>query len=195
MSEIDFRTVCFSTNNPKYSSISVMKQYILMSDCSDTNYLKEYHVQFKHKLLLENGSQLEYSNSFYEISSLSKSNKICDKADCFIIFFDLENAESIMELNKILKFISDTCDPEKKIFLINIFTVESNIKSNITEENLKGYFSNNNLNNYDIAKVNMDSSEELVKVIDSLTKEVLQEKKMLNKNIDIDNSKSKCLII
>ena len=195
MSEIDFRTVCFSTNNPKYSSISVMKQYILMSDCSDTNYLKEYHVQFKHKLLLENGSQLEYSNSFYEISSLSKSNKICDKADCFIIFFDLENTESVMELNKILKFISDTCDPEKKIFLINIFTVESNIKSNITEENLKGYFSNNNLNNYDIAKVNMDSSEELVKVIDSLTKEVLQEKKMLNKNMDIDNSKSKCLII
>ena len=195
MSEIDFRAVCFSTNNPKYSSISVMKQYILMSECSDTNYLKEYHVQFKHKLLLENGTQLEYSNSYYEISSLSKSNKICDKADCFIIFFDLENTESIMELNKILKYISDTCDPEKKIFLIDIFTVENNIKSNFTEENLKGYFSNNNLNNYDIAKVNMDSSEELVKVIDSITKEVLQEKKMLNKNMDIDNSKSKCLII
>ena len=100
-----------------------------------------------------------------------------------------------MELNKILKFISDTCDPEKKIYLINIFTIESNIKSNFNEENIKGYFSNYNLNNFDISKVNMDSSEELVKVIDSITKEVLQEKKMLNKNMDIDNSKSKCLII
>ena len=195
MSEIDFRAICFSTNNPKYSSISVMKQYILMSDCSDINYLKDYHVQFKHKLLFENGSQLENTNSYYEITSLSKSNKMCDKADCFIIFFDLENTESIMELNKILKFISDTCDPEKKIYLINIFTIESNIKSNFNEENIKGYFSNYNLNNFDISKVNMDSSEELVKVIDSLTKEIMQEKKMSNKIMGIDNSNSKCLII
>ena len=195
MSEIDFRAICFSTNNPKYSSISVMKQYILMSDCSDINYLKDYHVQFKHKLLFENGSQLENTNSYYEITSLSKSNKMCDKADCFIIFFDLENTESIMELNKILKFINDTCDPEKKIYLINIFTIESNIKSNFNEENIKGYFSNYNLNNFDISKVNMDSSEELVKVIDSLTKEIMQEKKMSNKIMGIDNSNSKCLII
>ena len=172
-----------------------MKQYILMSDCSDINYLKDYHVQFKHKLLFENGSQLENTNSYYEITSLSKSNKMCDKADCFIIFFDLENTESIMELNKILKFISDTCDPEKKIYLINIFTIESNIKSNFNEENIKGYFSNYNLNNFDISKVNMDSSEELVKVIDSLTKELMQEKKMSNKIMGIDNSNSKCLII
>ncbi len=195
MSGINFRAVCFSTNFSNYSAIVIMKQYFLIADCSDINYLKDYHLQFKHKLLLENGAQLEYTNSYYEISNFSKSNPICDKADCFIIFFDLENSDSVMEINKILKFIKNTCDEQKKIFLINIYTVESNINSNYSDENLRGYFSNFNLNNYDISKVNMDSSDDLAKVIDSLTEEILKDKKIKNKALDLDNSKSGCMII
>ena len=195
MSGINFRAVCFSTNFSNYSAIVIMKQYFLIADCSDINYLKDYHLQFKHKLLLENGAQLEYTNSYYEISNFSKSNPICDKADCFLIFFDLENSDSVMEINKILKFIKNTCDEQKKIFLINIYTVESNITSNYSDENLRGYFSNFNLNNYDISKVNMDSSDDLAKVIDSLTEDILKDKKIKNKALDLDNSKSGCMII
>ena len=196
MSQITFRTVCFSTNYSTYSSISIMKQYLMIADCSDINYLKENHVQFKHKLLLENGSKIEYGNSYYELSSFLKSSSACDKADCFIIFFDLENNESNRELNKILKFISETCDNEKNIFLINIYTTESNIKGNFTDEYLKNTFSNYNLNAHDIKRVNMDSSEELAKVIDSISQEILQEKnKNGNKLLDLDNSKSNCNII
>ena len=195
MSGINFRAVCFSTNFSNYSAIVIMKQYFLIADCSDINYLKDYHLQFKHKLLLENGAQLEYTNSYYEISNFSKSNPICDKADCFIIFFDLENSDSVMEINKILKFIKNTYDEQKKIFLINIYTVESNINSNYSDENLRGYFSNFNLSNYDISKVNMDSSDDLAKVIDSLTEEILKDKKIKNKALDLDNSKSGCMII
>ena len=195
MSGINFRAVCFSTNFSNYSAIVIMKQYFLIADCSDINYLKDYHLQFKHKLLLENGAQLEYTNSYYEISNFSKSNPICDKADCFLIFFDLENSDSVMEINKILKFIKNTCDEQKKIFLINIYTVESNINSNYSDENLRGYFSNFNLNNYDISKVNMDSSDDLAKVIDSLTEDILKDKKIKNKALDLDNSKSGCMII
>ena len=195
MSGINFRAVCFSTNFSNYSAIVIMKQYFLIADCSDINYLKDYHLQFKHKLLLENGAQLEYTNSYYEISNFSKSNPICDKADCFIIFFDLENSDSVMEINKILKFIKNTCDEQKKIFLINIYTVESNINSNYSDENLRGYFSNFNLSNYDISKVNMDSSDDLAKVIDSLTEDILKDKKIKNKALDLDNSKSGCMII
>ena len=100
-----------------------------------------------------------------------------------------------MEINKILKFIKNTCDEQKKIFLINIYTVESNINSNYSDENLRGYFSNFNLSNYDISKVNMDSSDDLAKVIDSLTEEILKDKKIKNKALDLDNSKSGCMII
>ncbi len=174
-----------------------MKQYLMIADCTDINYIKENHVQFKHKLLLDNGSQFQYSNSYLEISSFAKRNKNCDKADCLIIFYDLENTESEMQLGKILNYIRDTCETERKIFLITFYTSENYNVTDNNEETFKKYFSNNNINNFDISMVNMDSSDELAKVIDSRSEEILQKKNIIgNKGlIDIDNSKSNCLII
>ena len=41
----------------------------------------------------------------------------------------------------------------------------------------------------------MDSSDDLAKVIDSLTEDILKDKKIKNKALDLDNSKSGCMII
>ena len=51
--------------------------------------------------------------------------------------------------------------------------------------------------NYDISNANLDSSDELVKVIDSITEDTLQDKNLFrgNKVIDTDKSRSACLII
>ena len=194
-SENKFHTVCFSTNYAGFSSISVMKQYFMTADCSDTNYLKDNHVEFKNKLKFENGTEMLIQNSYYEISNFSKISQACNKAECFIIFFDLEHNESLIELNKILKYLNDASDGDKKIFLINIYTSENNIKSNLTEESIKSCFSNYAFTNYEISTVNMDSSDELSNAIDRLTIKTIQEKIDASKGKDFDNSKSGCLII
>ena len=98
------------------------------------------------------------------------------------------------ELTKILKYINETCDKEKKIYLLAIYTNYENM-NNFSENNVKPYFSHNSLNNYSINTVNMDSSDELVETIDSLTEETLKEKMNANKMTDYDNSHSKCIII
>ena len=96
-----------------------------------------------------------------------------------------------------MNYINLYCDTDKKIYLITIYTNEKNIKKNLTEENIKVYFGKYFMTNYDISMVNMDSTDEIVKVIDSLTEDTLQEKNLLNvnKNLDIDKSKSHCLLI
>ena len=193
-SKLSFRPVSFSSNFSNFSSVSILRQYFMTSQCYDINYIKEYHITFKHKITFEKSGQVEISNTFYEISSFSKANNACNKADCFIIFYDLESNESIRELNKILKFINETCDKEKKIFLVAIYT---NIEyfNKFSEDNIKSYFTHNNLNNYSILSVNMDSSDDLVKTLDSIAEETLKEKLNSSKILDSDNSKSKCLII
>jgi len=193
-SKLCFRPVCFSTNFSNFSSISILKQYFMSSQCSDINYIKDYHINFKHKINLEKLGQVEIANTFYEISSYSKANTACEKADCFIIFFDLESNESMRELNKILKYINDYCDNEKKIYLVTIYTNIEYLNS-FSEDSVKSYFSHNILNNYIILAVNMDSSDDLVKKIDSITEEILKEKLNSNKFLDLDTSQSKCLII
>ena len=193
-SKFHFRTVCFSTNYKNFSSVSILRQYFMTSQCFDINYVKEYHINFKHKITLEHSGQVEVSNTYYEISSFTKPNAACEKADCSIIFFDLESNESIREINKILKYISENCDRDKKVFLITIYTNEENFQ-NFSDDNVKSLFANNNIKNYYILNVNMDSSEELVKTIDNITQEIIQDKIDLINLMDSSDHSSKCIII
>ena len=136
-----FHTACFSTNSDNFNFTSIIKQYLLTANCSDINYLNDNHIEFKNKISLENEGQINVHNSYYEISSFSKINSICNNAECFIIFLDLEFNESLIELNKILKHIQGPISQNKKIFLIKIYTNESNIKRNFDEESIKNCFS------------------------------------------------------
>ena len=169
----------------------------MSTECLDVIYTKNLQVDFTHKLLGENGSKLECKNTYIEIYPLVKNNKLSDNFDSYIIFFDLENIESLIELDKILCYIVTNGDINNKIYLITIYTNEKRIKSNLTEDNIKVYFEKYRIYNYDISRVNMDSSDELVEVIDSLTEDTLQDKNLLqtNKMLDDDQSKSICIVI
>ena len=193
-SSYKFHTACFCTNSDNFNFTSIIKQYLLTSNCSDINYLNDSHIEFKNKVLLDNEKSISVHNSYYEISSFSKISSICNKAECLIIFFDLEFNESLIELNKILKHIQGPTSENKKIFLIKIYTNESNIKRNLDEESIKNCFSNYSLNS-EIFTVNMDSSDELVGVIDKLTQTTIQEKIDSSNDKNLGNSQSNCLII
>ena len=195
--KINFNAACFSTNYENLNSILIMKQYFMSTECLDVIYTKNLQVDFTHKLLGENGSKLECKNTYIEIYPLVKNNKLSDNFDSYIIFFDLENIESLIELDKILCYIVTNGDINNKIYLITIYTNEKRIKSNLTEDNIKVYFEKYRIYNYDISRVNMDSSDELVEVIDSLTEDTLQDKNLLqtNKMLDDDQSKSICIVI
>ena len=48
---------------------------------------EDNHIEFKNKIVLENKEKINVRNIYYEISSFSKINSICNKEDCLIIFF------------------------------------------------------------------------------------------------------------
>ena len=194
--KLNFIVACFSTNNKNLNTLSVMKQYFISTECLNIAYSKNNKVEFIHNLLSENGGKKECKNTYIEIDYLQNNHKISDKYDSYIIFLDLENVESLVELDKILNYISVNGDKNNKIYLISIYTNERNIKSNLSEEYIKAYFEKYSIINYDISIVNMDSSDELVKVIDSLTDDSLEDKNLMKKNqyFDSDKSNSHCLI-
>ena len=188
---IKFHTACFSTNLNNFSLTSIIKQYLLTADCSDMNDSEDNHIEFKNKIVLENEDEILVRNTYYEISSFSESVQIFNKVECFIIFFDLEFNESLIELNKILKHIDGSSFSDKKIFLIKIYTNNNNIGSDLDEESIKNCFSNFLMNNYEILPtVNMDSSDELVEAIDKLTQIAIEEKIGSNDWKNRDNSTS-----
>ena len=84
------------------------------------------------------------------------------------------------------------------------YSVAKKIQSNLTEENIKLYFDKYELENYDISDLDLtDSNSELVKIIESISVETLEDKNIINDGIVINRQKdflndgkdrSKCFI-
>ena len=191
----NMEAICFSTNF-QFSAIQIIKQYFMSTSCFDIIYDKDFNVTFTHKILLGNNNPIDCQISYTEISSLSKNITFNDENDCFIIFYDLEYSDSLVELNKILKMLSDLGDCDKKIYVVTLYTNKKNIKCNLNEEDAQSYFGRYMINNYEIYIVDMESQNDLPNNIDKITIDVLQEKKLIDsKELENDKSKSMCLII
>ena len=192
-----FEAICFSTNYENCNSISIVKQYFMSTNCTDIKY-NNNSVAFKHTLIIgNNNAHIECQNNYIEMNPSSKNITINEETDCFIIFFDLEYNDSLSELYKIIKMISDLGIGNKTFYLICIYTNAKNNNYDKYENEIKDYFQQFLINDYDISQANMET-DELIKIIDKITIECLKDKNLLNNDIkdsDNDKSKSKCLII
>ena len=199
----------FSTNNnnEKKSLKSLIKAFSETKENSEIINLNNFQYELTHKILNENGNKFTCKNTFIEIQLTEKNLQIYTTIDCYIIFLDLENNESLIEIGKILNYLTqvDTDINYKKIYLINFFTNQNNIQSNLTEENIKLYFNKYELENYDISDLDLtDSNTELVKIIESISVETLEDKNIINDGIIMnrqnnnylsdDKDRSKCVI-
>ena len=178
-----------SNNNEKKSLKSLIKAFSETKENSEINYHNNSQYELTYKILNENGNTFSCKNIFIEIKLSEKNLQIYTTIDCYIIFLDLENNESLIEIGKILNYLTqvDTDINYKKIYLINFFTNQNNIQSNLTEENIKLYFNKYELENYDISDLDLtDSNNELVKIIESITVETLEDKNIINDGIIIN---------
>ena len=198
----------YSTNN---NSEKKSLKYLIKAfkeEKENTELIVQNNLQYEltHKILSENGNKFTCKNIFIEINLSEKNSQIYSMIDCYIIFLDLENNESLIELEKILNYLTqvDTDINYKKIYLINFFYNQNKIQSNLTEENIKLYFDKYELENYDISDLDLtDSNSELVKIIESISVETLEDKNIINDGIVINRQKdflndgkdrSKCFI-
>ena len=72
---------------------------------------------------------------------------------------------------------------------------KNNIKSNLTDDNIKLCFEKYELENYEISLINLENSnDDLVEIINSISIETLGDKNYINKDFEENKCKSKCNI-
>ena len=72
---------------------------------------------------------------------------------------------------------------------------KNNIKSNLTEDNIKLCLEKYELENYEISLINLENSnDDLVEIINSISIETLGDKNYINKDFEENKCKSKCNI-
>ena len=202
--KITFGAFSTNTNIEEKSLKSLIKAFNESSESSEIIIINKIQYEFTHKILSENGNKFSCKNIFLELNNTSKNNKINDLIDCYIIFFDLENSDSLIELDKILNYLNAIDISYRKIYLINFFFDKNNVQSNLTEDNINLYFDKYQIENYDISDIDLtESNNELVKIIDSITIEMLEDKGLVidgviikgnNNFLNDEKDRSKCLI-
>ena len=90
---------------------------------------------------------------------------LCNIAQTFMFFIDLEYEDSFQNLEFIINFIRNKIDPDNKIFIYGIYKNKNNIQNNLSENNLENYFDNQRIF-YDYTEVDLNDNATLVKIFD-----------------------------
>ena len=96
--------------------------------------------------------------------------------NCYIMFVNIEEKDSIERFNDIIAYFIKYCDDAKKIFLIGYFNNEGNII--LTMEELTGMLEDNHLQ-YEYKQINLEKKYEVEKIflemLDYSTKHPIKE--------------------
>ena len=109
---------------------------------------------------------------------------LCNIAQTFMFFIDLEYEDSFQNLEFIINFIRNKIDPDNKIFIYGIYKNKNNIQNNLSENNLENYFDNQRIF-YDYTEVDLNDNATLVKIFDFIIMEGvnnIKEKNYVNSN-------------
>ena len=192
-----FDAICFSTHPTSFDTKGILSQYLMSAICSDIDKQDENKVSFGHKLSIGEGKEIDCKNSYFEISLSKKGVKIENNTDCFIIFLDLEYKDSLSELNKILKNLQKLSINDQRLYIVTFYTDEKQLNKKLKEDNIVNQLDNLGFINYNIYKMNLYNPDEIIKTIDTITLETLQDKKLINfQNLEgnVHKSESFCAI-
>lgn len=195
----NFTMVCFSTNNNRFSPLSIMQKFIKNAGYDNMKLINNNALNFNYKIDQNQFKINELIMLMYEIINLEGGNyDICTLADSYLIIIDLEKEDTYQKLDTIFNFMKNICDLEKTIFVLGVYIDANNTNKDLDEENIIEYLDEQKLI-YEYVESNVDSIKDLIKTIDFIIMEGIKknEKKILElemSNNDDSECKSKCII-
>ena len=120
------------------------------------NEFLEIHLFLESEKIRKSSSEIKYTFKFnfsekneiiFEIIVLNDLSFIHDislDADAYLVFTNLENENTIIQLEKIIKYILESCSLEIKTYLVGIY--KDKILSSLNKEILESYFEEEKLN-------------------------------------------------
>lgn len=195
----NFTMVCFSTNNNRFSPLSIMQKFIKNAGYDNMKLINNNALNFNYKIDQNQFKINQLIMLMYEIINLEGGNyDICTLADSYLIIIDLEKEDTYQKLDTIFNFMKNICDLEKTIFVLGVYIDANNTNKDLDEENIIEYLDEQKLI-YEYVESNVDSIKDLIKTIDFIIMEGIKknEKKILElemSNNDDSECKSKCII-
>jgi len=149
--------VAFSTDNTTDTPNTIIN--IFLSKYTHTIIKESKHViSFLTKLP---NSEEQKKIMVCSVLKLEKEYTGVKDVNCYIMFVNIEEKDSINKLNNIIVYFNNYCDDSKKIFLIGFFKNNNNI--NLSMEELSGILEDNHLQ-YEYKQMNLEKKYEVEKI-------------------------------
>lgn len=189
MSSMAFTITCFSTDeeNNIPSSYTIIKSFInshIVVDLVSQDYV---YNEFTYQIKLGHTAHLK----FIYISKTNEQNKLAQYSDSFLVFVNLENANSCEKIKDIKEFINNTGNCDKATYFLGFYKEKSKNAFGKDEVNKILDDSTFPYNYIEIDENNLNKALEglFITVYESLQAGAKGDK------FDGDKSRSKCIII
>ena len=149
--------VAFSTNTTTQTPNTIIK--IFLSKYNHTIIKESKHViSFSTKLP---NAEDQIKIMVCSVLKLEKEYTGVKDVNCYIMFINIEEKDSIERFNDIIAYFIKYCDDAKKIFLIGYFNNEGNII--LTMEELTGMLEDNHLQ-YEYKQISLIKKSDVEKI-------------------------------
>ena len=192
--------VAFSTNDSTHTPLDIMNSFLERQN---------------HIILKKNRNSIAFTTSLDESSNKENKVMICavlnlhreytgiNDVNCYIIFVDLQDRESIDKFDSIINYSKEYCDLTKKIFIFGMtYKVESGEDNEgdraekvVTKDDITKTLANSEIN-YEYNEINISNNQEIFDQMKNIL--IFSERHSIAGDILEDkdeNSKSSCIII
>jgi hypothetical protein len=171
----------------------MIKIYLSNSDCQSLNQKRDTCFEFT-----KNIKETKLNLKFIEIKNLDRKETIIKESDCVIVFFDLENRDSLDKLGNIISYLQVSASLEKKVYIIGKYHNEEDKDANLSEDEMLKYLNGKKML-YDYMELCTKEVDDVVKIIDFIILESYEIKVKIQKDSkkslkSSDKSTSGCII-
>ena len=131
--------------------------------------------QQNHEILKKSRHSLAFSTTLKDqsqkitilirsILNLEREYTGINDVNCYIIFINLEQKESLDKLDSIIKYLNDFCELMKKIFVLGMISGKEEKERSVNKNDLIKKLDNSKLN-YEYKEINLIKSKEICDAI------------------------------
>lgn len=133
MSQI--KIIIFGTNQYYESPIDLIKNFIQTHHVDNFQHNKESTMSFTYQLTQHDPTNIK----LIFLRNFEKEYKVCQEADAYITFIDLECVDALDKLGSIINYIKESCSLDVPNYMIGKYNTEEDKIKSLNIEKMESY--------------------------------------------------------
>ena len=152
--------VAFSTNATTQTPIDIINMFLLQQNHT---IIKQSRHAIAFSTNLKNSKKMT-TIMVRSILNLSREYTGINDVNCYLLFFDLENKESMEKLDLIINYASEYCELMKKIYVLGMISGKDGDKQIYSKTDIINKLNQAKIN-YEYKEINLSKSKEIAGII------------------------------